>query len=86
MVINAGEIVLSGSKAEKKVYYHHSGYPGGLRESKFLELMERHPERAVELAIKGNVAKEPTRPTDVSQAQGLCWAESSSCGTATGGA
>ncbi|WP_298208872.1 50S ribosomal protein L13 [Ferrimicrobium sp.] len=57
VVINADMILLSGAKAEKKVYYHHSGYPGGLRESKFLEMMEKHPERAVELAIKGMLPK-----------------------------
>ncbi len=57
VVVNAEKIALSGAKAEKKVYYHHSGYPGGLRESKFYELMEKHPERAVELAIKGMLPK-----------------------------
>ena len=53
IVINAAKAVVTGGKEEKKKYYRHSGYPGGIREMTYRELMEKHPARAMELAIKG---------------------------------
>ena len=53
IVINADKVALSGNKRETKMAYRHSGYPGGLRATPYSELLERHPERAVEKAIKG---------------------------------
>ncbi len=57
IVVNAAKAVLSASKADSKVYYRHSGYPGGLRKIGFQDVMERRPERAVELAVKGMLPK-----------------------------
>lgn len=57
IVVNAGKVRLSGEKAQKKVYYQHSGYPGGLREVSFERLMETRPERVVEKAIRGMLPK-----------------------------
>jgi len=53
IVINAGQAVLTGRKPEQKMYRRHSGYAGGLKEMKYRILMERRPELAMELAVKG---------------------------------
>jgi large subunit ribosomal protein L13 len=57
IVINADKIALTGSKLEQKRAYRHSGYPGGLRAVGYAELMEKHPERAVEKAVRGMLPK-----------------------------
>jgi large subunit ribosomal protein L13 len=57
IVINAEKIALSGDKLHKKLAYHHSGYPGGLRKRTIGELMEKHPDRVVEKAIVGMLPK-----------------------------
>jgi len=57
IVINARKAVFKGSKAEQKVYRHHTRYPGGLREVSVKEVFERHPERVIELAVKGMLPK-----------------------------
>ena len=53
IVINAEKVVLTGNKRDNKVYYRHSGYPGGLKETTCKEMMEKHPERVVMMAVKG---------------------------------
>ena len=53
IVINAGKVALTGNKRHTKVAYRHSGYPGGLRQVGYEELLTTRPERAVELAVKG---------------------------------
>jgi large subunit ribosomal protein L13 len=53
IVINAGKVALTGNKRADKMAYRHSGYPGGLRAVSYGELLEKRPERAVELAVKG---------------------------------
>jgi len=53
IVINAEKVRLTGKKMTKKIYRHHSGYPGGLKEVAAKDLLERRPTRAVELAVKG---------------------------------
>ncbi len=53
IVINADKVVLTGSKAEKKLAYRHSGYPGGLRSETYTDLLARRPDQAVEKAIQG---------------------------------
>lgn len=57
VIVNAGKVSLSGNKAEQKKAYRHSGYPGGLRSMTYTELLAKHPERAVEKAIKGMLPK-----------------------------
>lgn len=59
IVINAEQVKVTGSKATDKVYYTHSGYPGGLKAITFEKLMARKPERALEIAIKGMLPKNP---------------------------
>ncbi|MDX1689905.1 MAG: 50S ribosomal protein L13 [Acidimicrobiia bacterium] len=57
VVVNAEKVGLTGGKAGRKSYYRHSGYPGGLSESGFLELLEKHPERIIERAVRGMLPK-----------------------------
>ncbi|MGH8970466.1 MAG: 50S ribosomal protein L13 [Actinomycetes bacterium] len=53
IIINADKVALTGNKREAKLAYRHSGYPGGLRATPYSQLLERHPEKAVEKAVKG---------------------------------
>jgi large subunit ribosomal protein L13 len=57
IVVNADKVALSGNKREQKRAYRHSGYPGGLRSISYGDLLDKHPERAVEKAIKGMLPK-----------------------------
>jgi len=53
VVVNASKVALTGNKRQTKVAYRHSGYPGGLRATGYEEMLTKHPEKAVELAVKG---------------------------------
>ena len=53
VVINADKIHLTGKKMEEKVYYRHSGYPGGLKSTSFEGMMATHPTRVIEHAVRG---------------------------------
>ncbi|MGH3243731.1 MAG: 50S ribosomal protein L13 [Spirillospora sp.] len=57
VIVNAEKVALSGNKLEQKRAYRHSGYPGGLRSVTYADLLAKHPERAVEKAIKGMLPK-----------------------------
>jgi large subunit ribosomal protein L13 len=57
IVVNAEKVALSGNKLEQKRAYRHSGYPGGLRSVAYGDLLRKHPERAVEKAVKGMLPK-----------------------------
>lgn len=57
IIINAKDAVLTGKKLEQKKYYHHSGYIGGLKEVSYKTLMATKPELAMQLAVKGMLAK-----------------------------
>ena len=59
IIINAEKVVLTGKKLDQKVYYHHSGYAGGLKETKYRRLMAEKPELAVRHAIVGMLPKGP---------------------------
>jgi large subunit ribosomal protein L13 len=53
IIVNAREIAVTGAKAQQKVYYRHTGYPGGLRERTLQEQLDRDPRRVVEMAVRG---------------------------------
>jgi large subunit ribosomal protein L13 len=57
VVINADKVVLSGKKADQKTYFRHSGYMGGEKHIPFKRMLERHPERVIELAVRGMLPK-----------------------------
>ena len=57
IVLNADKVVLTGKKMEQKLYRHHSGYPGGLKEIKYRLFLKEKPEKAIEVAVKGMLPK-----------------------------
>jgi len=59
VVINVDKIRVTGNKAEDKMYYRHSGYPGGIYETNFRKLQARFPDRVLEKAVKGMLPKGP---------------------------
>ena len=62
VVINAGKIVVTGKKMTDKMYYRHSGYPGGLKEASFAELMEKDPSLVINHAVAGMLPKNKLQP------------------------
>lgn len=59
VVINAKQVKVTGNKAKDKIYYSHSGYPGGIKEISFEKLLIKSPERVLEIAVKGMLPKNP---------------------------
>lgn len=59
IVINAANIKVTGKKLDQKIYYHHSDYVGGMKETTLREMMAKKPERVIELAVKGMLPKGP---------------------------
>ena len=59
VVVNAAKVRVTGRKAESKVYYRHSGYPGGLKQTNFAKLRAARPERVLQHAVKGMLPKGP---------------------------
>ena len=57
IIVNADKVALTGAKLEQKKSYRHSGYPGGLKAESYEQMLERHPERAVEKAVRGMLPK-----------------------------
>ena len=59
IVINAAKVKLTGKKLDQKIYYNHSDYVGGMKETTLREMMATKPERVIELAVKGMLPKGP---------------------------
>ena len=59
VVINAEKIVVTGDKENKKVYWRHTGYPGGIKGTNVAKMRETHPERIIEKAVKGMLPRNP---------------------------
>jgi len=59
IVINAEKAAITGRKRQNKMYYHHTGFPGGLKDYTFSELIERNPVSPLEIAIRGMLPKGP---------------------------
>jgi large subunit ribosomal protein L13 len=57
VVVNAEKVVVTGKKTEQKVYYRHSGYPGGLKTTSYEEMLERKPTEILRRAVKGMMPK-----------------------------
>jgi large subunit ribosomal protein L13 len=57
VVINASKIKVTGKKMTGKIYYHHTGFPGGLRQTMFKDMLAKQPERVIELAVKRMLPK-----------------------------
>ncbi len=59
IITNADKIKVTGKKLEQKIYYHHSDYVGGMKETTLKEMLAKKPERVIELAVKGMLPKGP---------------------------
>ena len=59
IIVNAEKIKVTGKKMDQKIYYHHSEYVGGMKETTLKEMMAKKPEKVVELAVKGMLPKGP---------------------------
>ena len=59
IVVNAEKIKVTGKKLDQKIYYHHSDYVGGMKETTLREMMNKKPEKVIELAVKGMLPKGP---------------------------
>ena len=59
IVVNAEQINVTGKKMDQKIYYHHSDYVGGMKETTLKEMMAKKPEKVIELAVKGMLPKGP---------------------------
>ena len=59
IVVNAEKIKVTGKKLDQKIYYRHSDYVGGMKETTLKEMLNKHPERVIEYAVKGMLPKGP---------------------------
>ena len=59
IIVNAEKIKVSGKKLDQKIYYHHSAYVGGMKETTLRVMLDKKPEKVVELAVKGMLPKGP---------------------------
>ena len=59
VVVNAAQVGVTGKKRTRKLYYRHSGYPGGIRSTSLERMLERHPARVIEHAVKGMLPRGP---------------------------
>jgi len=57
IIVNADKITVTGQKLEQKMYYHHSSYPGGLKQVTLRKQLQTHPERVIESAVRGMLPK-----------------------------
>ena len=83
VVINAAQTVVTGYKETDKYYYRHSGFPGGIKETQFKEMRERHPERIIEEAVKGMLSKEQIASRAPKAPTHFCWQRPRSYSTNT---
>ncbi len=59
IVVNASKVKVTGKKLDQKIYYHHSDYVGGMKETTLKEMLAKKPEKVIELAVKGMLPKGP---------------------------
>lgn len=57
VVVNCEKIRIAGRKADQKIYYHHTGYPGGMKETPYKMMLAKHPDRILRSAVKGMLPK-----------------------------
>lgn len=59
VVVNADKVAVTGNKNDDKMYYRHTGYPGGMKSMSFKQLIARHPDRVISFAVKGMLPRNP---------------------------
>jgi len=83
IVINAEKIKVTGKKLDQKVYYHHSDYVGGMKETTLREMMAKKPEQVIELAVKGMLPKRTFGKNNDQETSCICRSRTCSSGTET---
>ena len=73
IIVNADKIKVTGKKLEQKIYYNHSDYVGGMRETTLKEMLAKKPERVIELAVKGMLPKGPLGRSMYTKLFALFW-------------
>jgi len=84
IVVNAAKVRVTGDKMTKKIYYRHSQYPGGLKSTSLAKMMETHPIRVIEHAVRGMLPRNRLGAAMYRKLQGLSWIRASSSGTGEG--
>ena len=79
IVVNADKVKVTGKKLDQKIYYHHSDYIGGMKETTLREMMNKHPERVIEYAVKGMTSKGTSWTSDVYKVIRIRWTRSQTC-------
>ena len=82
IVVNADKVKVTGKKLDQKIYYHHSDYIGGMKETTLREMMNKHPERVIEYC-KGNASKGTSWTSDVYKVIRIRWTRSQTCSSET---
>lgn len=72
IVLNADKVSVTGRKLEQKFYRRHSGYPGGFKEEALRDMLSKHPERVIELAVKGMLPKNKLRAQRMKRLKVYC--------------
>lgn len=72
VLINADKFEVTGNKMNDKMYRHHTGFPGGLKESNLQDLMKKHPDRAIKLAVSGMLPKNKLRARRMKRLKVYC--------------
>ena len=75
IVINAGKAVVTGNKETAKTYYHHTGFPGGIKDARLEEVREKFPERIVENAVRGMLPKNKLQAERMKRLRGFAGSE-----------
>lgn len=78
IVVNADKVKVTGKKLDQKIYYHHSDYIGGMKETTLREMMNKHPERVIEYAVKGMLPR-TSWTSDVYKVIRIRWTRSQTC-------
>ena len=79
IVVNAEKIKVTGKKMDQKIYYHHSDYVGGMKETTLKEMLAKHPDRVIELAVKGMLPKGPLGRQMYTEIIRIRWTGSQAC-------
>ncbi len=79
IVVNADKIKVTGKKLDQKIYYNHSDYVGGMKETTLKEMMAKKPEKVIELAVKGMLPKGPLGRQMYQETSRIRWTRAQTC-------
>ena len=83
IIVNADKVAVTGKKMDQKIYYHHSDYVGGMKETTLKEMMAKKPEKVLELAVKGMLPKGPLGRSMIQKTSRIRWTRAQPCSSET---